>query len=490
MARPARARAGSAIRAARGIWLMEVELEPVVPAGDACIRDSAGDAAVEAGERVAAASPWTFNLRLAFAVIATRTASESIVAAEMLTAFVYLLTDGSDVAVGYIAGIRGIVQLVCAAFAGLATDRFGSRRVLRVASLLLATSLSVFLLAFLTETIGLVFAGSLVYGAVLTLSGTAVEAEVAAQTRDGARNKIYGQKHAVMNLSRAVGPLVSLVMFLAIGDTWSVERLRAVLIAGVVLGIPAVVLMLLFRPADPPEAPVDKAEEIAADEAANEADDADDAVAGEDDMVVLGFHVTRARLPFIIAFSDVWGSLGAGMSVQFFVTYFMAVGLSPTTVAIILVLGLVGTAGASLTTATVSLRLGRAWTAIGIEMLGAALLVLMVLVAHPLLVAIVAVVRTSVANSVIPLQRSIVFDLVSQKHAGKWAAAESLTNFSWSASAVAGGYIANAWGYKACFVVTALFYVTAASPYFVLRRLIPHTALAKRDGFSPLVEEE
>ena len=54
---------------------------------------------------------WSRNLVLAFSSILLRTACESIFNKEMMSVYIYLLTE-SNMAVGGIAGARGIIQLL------------------------------------------------------------------------------------------------------------------------------------------------------------------------------------------------------------------------------------------------------------------------------------------------------------------------------------------------------------------------------------------
>ena len=53
------------------------------------------------------------------------------------------------------------------------------------------------------------------------------------------------------------------------------------------------------------------------------------------------------------------------------------------------------------------------------------------------------------------LTRSVLNDYVRKSERARWNAAESINLFSWSGSAVLGGYLIDRHGYRATFLVTA-----------------------------------
>ena len=74
------------------------------------------------------------------------------------------------------------------------------------------------------------------------------------------------------------------------------------------------------------------------------------------------------------------------------------------------------------------------------------------------------------AVGAIPIDRSIVMDYVPSEDRGWWNAVESLTSMTWCASAFLGGYLADAYGYRFTFVISAVLYFASL------------LASARRDG--------
>jgi len=58
-----------------------------------------------------------------------------------------------------------------------------------------------------------------------------------------------------------------------------------------------------------------------------------------------------------------------------------------------------------------------------------------------------------------PIRLSILMDNVPQHLRGRWNALEGLTMFSYSGSAVVGGYLIERHGYRYCFYITAIVYI-------------------------------
>ena len=65
------------------------------------------------------------------------------------------------------------------------------------------------------------------------------------------------------------------------------------------------------------------------------------------------------------------------------------------------------------------------------------------------------VLRTWLMNCTSGLTKSILNDYISKAHRAKWNALESVNLFSWSGSSMIGGYVINAYGFHAAFLITA-----------------------------------
>jgi len=78
-------------------------------------------------------------------------------------------------------------------------------------------------------------------------------------TPNNARSRYYARKQACITLGLATGPLIAVIIFLLLSDTWTQPELTVVMTASAVLGVAVSVVMLSFRerarasPADPVE---------------------------------------------------------------------------------------------------------------------------------------------------------------------------------------------------------------------------------------------
>ncbi|RHY32236.1 hypothetical protein DYB32_002743 [Aphanomyces invadans] len=83
-------------------------------------------------------------------------------------------------------------------------------------------------------------------------------------------------------------------------------------------------------------------------------------------------------------------------------------------------------------------------------------------VAQPLLVVVLSLTnlpgRSGFMRCSEPLRSSLLMDYVPQHLRGRWNALEGLTQFTYSGSAMVGGYLIERHGYRYCFLITAAIY--------------------------------
>ncbi len=73
-----------------------------------------------------------------------------------------------------------------------------------------------------------------------------------------------------------------------------------------------------------------------------------------------------------------------------------------------------------------------------------------------------------------PLRRSILMDHVPKEFRARWNALEGLAVFSWSGSAVLGGYLIDAYDYRTCFFITSFVYFAGLALELFLLPLTKH----------------
>ena len=90
--------------------------------------------------------------------------------------------------------------------------------------------------------------------------------------------------------------------------------------------------------------------------------------------------------------------------------------------------------------------------------------------------------RSCSMNGSAAVQRGLLMDVVPKRLRGRWSAMEALTGFTWTGSALFGGWLVGANSYTASFFYTAIIY-TAALVVFL--PLLPLTRGERVDGGSP-----
>ena len=425
------------------------------------------------------------NVRLTLAYSFVLSTASSLLSQTPLASFILLLTqdargvpsDGGkqdNLAVGIATGIQGIVNLLCAVPAGVLADRFGRQVMLRAASCMLVVS-CVFLTVCLTVVqhffsdavlFYCLLGSSALFGVFMGLHSAPLEALFGDSVASGSRSRLYVWRSSLRTAGNAVGPLVSIGVFLGLGDTWSMGELRVVLLAGVGLAVLPALTLWLFRDAHALGAASEGllSADAARATADGEATAAQRAAAAAPPRRVCGV-LSAASIAPVVALSDLLSMLGSGMTIKFFGLFFWVdLHLPPAAVSALYVAGPLGIATCGLLAQRLSLRIGRLQTTLLCKASGIALLVAIGRVdlhaaGGTRRVAAVVIplylVRTWLMNCTAGLTKSVLNDYVPKRHRAKWNSLESLNVFSWSGSAALGGLLIDRLGYQATFLITA-----------------------------------
>lgn len=186
------------------------------------------------------------------------------------------------------------------------------------------------------------------------------------------------------------------------------------------------------------------------------------------------FTLRVKHIPYLIFTSDFTIAIGAGMTVQYFSLFFAnAEGLSPIAVASIWVVCPLLIALTTSAVIPLAKLIGRAQAAVLCDAIGSACIFALWYDKTPVWATImIYLMRTSAMNSSYPIQRAILMDVIPKKDRGKWNSVENLTSFTWTGSAMAGGYLVSNFGYRFTFLITGGLYIIAT---MILSLLIPLT---------------
>ncbi|TYZ60901.1 hypothetical protein PybrP1_007385 [[Pythium] brassicae (nom. inval.)] len=183
-----------------------------------------------------------------------------------------------------------------------------------------------------------------------------------------------------------------------------------------------------------------------------------------------------SHVPTILFLSDFIVSNGAGLTTHFFPLFlFKEFGLSPIQVAELFALLPICVALSSLAAQFVSRCCGRMPVIVSTRLVGTVCLVAMALSTSFEAQCALFLARGAMMRCTEPLRRSLLMDFVPKKQRARWNSLEGLTRFSWAGSAVLGGFLVEARGYRFCFLVTSAVYVAGT---LLEMLLIPITKLA------------
>eukprot|EP00756_Hemistasia_phaeocysticola_P003030 Hpha_TRINITY_DN12025_c0_g2::TRINITY_DN12025_c0_g2_i1::g.141071::m.141071 len=450
----------------------------------------------------AAEASANLNVKLALIFTFMSSAGRGVWAFATLSVYLQQLSGGT-VAVGVAEGVQGLIQLVVAPIAGWAADSRRRDVILKVGGLvgiLAAALLSATLLFgdkispggegqwdWLTEkkrvtlmTIALGF-----WGAYQGVWNTSLETVFADSIPTGQRSQYNMTKFAVMQAANVTGPLLAIVLYLAIGgtkDDWSQSTVIWVFLGGVLGCVPAMLLLFLFddkhmrgkAAAAHTEAPVQEKEED---------------TKGEP-------WYSPKKVPHIVIASNLVNGIGAGMTIKFFPLFFAKeIGLSPVATNAIYVGLPIMMVFAGKLAQRLSKTYGRTEVSITYIMIGSSALIALWAIGefwpchgreaksdgdgschwpyHRFWYVMLPIYLISTApHMTFPLTQSILMDYVPRHQRGRWNSLASVTRFGWSGSAMAGGFLVQKWGYGGSFLVTAVLQMVSAG---ILGLLLPLT---------------
>ncbi|RLN98068.1 hypothetical protein BBJ28_00008477 [Nothophytophthora sp. Chile5] len=461
----------------------------------------------------------------------------------VLSGYVYVLT-ASTTPVGFVAGVQGLAQLLCALPAGCAADYKRRDRVLVVAGVvgLLASLLTA--LAFQLDEMILIYVAFGLWGAFTAFQGSAMEALFADSVPLGRRSAPFMLKHVMRNAALVLGPLTAILLLWKYGDTWTLATLRPVLLFGAFLAAVSMTILFQFNDdlayenrqyvlaverelssigrnftaeysdyslpdgdstssdrsrgfSQQPMASISELSELLRSTRAPEnstyyfpasQNDSSGAVTadGEGDYrapvrpasACCGV-LDAAHAPSLLFASDFIVSNGTGLVATFFpLFFFKEFALSPIHVQTLFALQPLGVALLSFLTQVASRVTGRMPMIVITRALGAISLLLMAFSRNVDDQSVLFLAHGALMHCTEPLRRSLLMDFVPKSHRARWNSLEGLTAASWTGSAVLGGFIVEAHGYRVCFVVAVLVYACGLALEMALIPLTRHAVEA------------
>lgn len=391
--------------------------------------------------------------------------------------------QGRNLLVGFAESLSGITCLVVALPVGYLVDRRPDKRavLLRFSAWLGLVASFLAVVGVVTDVSLLTFAMLILMGFFSELSSSASEAIFADSIPQGERSALFTTKGILNTIGNACGPACSAVCLLVAGsyDKWQPHQIKIVIISGTLM-MPACCASLYFFQ-DPPQA----GSSLSCADA--DAGSASPAAAAQGGGAPEGSGATNSdvplkrcgplrpkHVPVILALADFLTCIGAGMTVKFFNLFFIEdMKFTPLSICGLQIAYPLVIAVFMKFSQRVAKPLGRAQASLLFFSSNVLCLFLMSQVQSlPLLLA-VFLIRGGFANSVYPIDRSILMDFTPSSQRGMWNAVQSLTSMTWSGSALLGGLLSDSRDYRFTFLITAFVYAIACVLYSPLLGLVP-----------------
>lgn len=463
--------------------------------------------------------------------------AKSIYNGAVFSAYIFLLMNHANSAVGFIAGMSGLIGMIMAPIVGMISDKWDRTQFLRTSASFGFIAVVVAAYAVSKNDYSLILCSEIVWGFFWAIFTPTCDTLVADYTEEGQRSKYYTVTQGLKNITGAMGPLTALVLFLNFGNYWDIAICRKVMYVGLVLFIVPLTMLVFFKTGDRSSSPnqgeygsVSQTEDIESQDdkmlemsshlksVFSETEVADDLVekdslvetrerefaeinqaldAGSENAQSRAYYIWGDILlvPAAIATGDVITGLASGMTIKFMPIFMLdLLRLSPDKVQIVYTASPLMIVGATIALQRLSKTLGRAWATVLAKSIGTSLLLVLSYQAHLYILhsreweqgrgqhpwycsvpSILAVflVRTVVMNTTKPLTRSIIMDAVPKEQRGRWQGLESINAATWAGSAVLGGILIDRYGFVGVFVTTAFMQICSMLPVIWIASLVP-----------------
>jgi hypothetical protein len=264
-------------------------------------------------------------------------------------------------------------------------------------------------------------------------------------------------------------------------EDWSIAETFPVFFAGVVLEVPAAVLMFFFS--EKHVVPEDETSNVqSTNTVAIDSSFTTDELAIQEPLVLLPVEPNTRRavddsrrrsytrlmnkeaVPYVLFISSLVVAIGSGASVKYFPLFFKEIGLSSSVVQGIYFVVPVSIAGFSFVGQKLGKRFGRIETSAAFNTAGTLLLYYLTWLSQNVndgetvkksMIVFIYLLRTGIMNCCYPLLESVLMDAVPSNQRAKWKSLESISSFGWTGSALVGGILSDKHSYQYTFSMTA-----------------------------------
>ena len=405
------------------------------------------------------------NIQLALISGFFLSVGRGMVIGTIFSIFVKILSN-SDEIVGFVATFGGMIMTIALFPSGFIADRTSRRHILRLGSIFIVIG---FLVLIYATDVAFLFIGQGFISLSNGMTRPSLEALIADSLPTGNREKIYSQIYFVRQAANSAGPLLAIILFLIVGNNWSLNSLKAIILVGALFTVVGAFFQMLMNA----RYSLGHESENLEYQTANTKKDSNSIYTSQTNKNTSLSDNWRFVPTFLIILGFIIG-LGAGMTIKFFPIFFTEIYiLLPSTINAIYFISALATALAGLNVPKLAKYVGKIEAMFMVQIIAIICLFIIALIPPLIIVVPLYILRGGFMNASQPIQRSLLMDYVPKKNRGLWNSFEVLSSgFLWSISAGLGGILLNSFNYPVLFVTTACLYILGTIPLLWLRKYV------------------
>ena len=277
-----------------------------------------------------------YNIKLLFIYSFVSRAGTSIWSSQLLSNYIYIISNDSTKVLGFIEATQGFMYLFSAPIVGVMIDKISSRIIIcYIASILslLVIICGIYITVFdnSKEFVYYIWLGF--NGIASCFSMTITKTILADNTPPFQRDFIYSFNSIMRWSGNTIGPVIIVFMFYFLGDNWSLYQMNIVLLSGIILYIIPQILLCLFKTKPNVTKKSDNVDSLT-----NKYKISESLVSNNNDNNKKPSN-RQNWVPWLLVLHRISIKTGAGMTVKFFPIYFQDIlGLEPISLNLIFVI--------------------------------------------------------------------------------------------------------------------------------------------------------
>lgn len=145
------------------------------------------------------------------------------------------------------SAVTGLALVLTSLPTGVLADKYGRDSFLKIAGVTGFVGCALLVITLLTQSLSLMYVSMGVWGAYMGIQSPAMAALFADSVPTAQRSKLFSVKHSLAMLGFSLSPLLSVFIFLIVGNEWTRSVLLPVLFIGLGISLIPSGMLCLFR---------------------------------------------------------------------------------------------------------------------------------------------------------------------------------------------------------------------------------------------------